>query len=101
MSVTTTAAPSFASSSALARPIPLAPPVTRATLPLTRSAMGVLQLVQKIVEGGVERLRVVDVSGMAGIGDHRLFGAGDLGGHVVGGGEERRVPLADDDDGRR
>src|SRR3569832_1448328 len=100
MSVTTTAAPSLASSRALARPMPLAPPVTSATLPLTRSAMGVLQLVQEFVEGRVEAFRVVDVRGVAGIRDDCLVGARDLGGHVVRRGEERRVLFADDDDGR-
>src|SRR3569832_2242700 len=100
ISVTTTAAPSFASSRALARPMPLAPPVTSATLPLTRSAMGVLQLDQEFVEGGVEAFRVVDVRGVAGVGDHRLVGARDLRGHVVRRGEERRVLFAVKLDGR-
>src|SRR3569832_310068 len=100
MSVTTTAAPSLASSRALARPMPLAPPVTSATLPVTRSAMGVLQLVQEFVEGRVEAFRVVDVRGVAGIRDDCLVRARNLGGHVVRRGEERRVLLAHDDDGR-
>src|SRR5215472_9314239 len=102
MSVTITVAPSFASNSALARPMPLAPPVTNATFPFTRSAMtcsssllkrtgeALAHLRQKILQRGIEGRRVIDVRGMPGIRDHRLVAIRDLRGHVVGGGEERR-----------
>src|SRR5690349_17630791 len=88
-SVTTTTAPSLSRSCALARPMPLAPPVTSATFPLTRS-MGVL-LVQLGDEGcdrRIEGLRLIDVGGVAGIGNDRLFGTGYLRRHIRS--EERR-----------
>src|SRR6185437_16513402 len=78
-SVTTTTAPSLARSCALARPMPLAPPVTSATFPLTRS-MGVL-LVQLGDEGfdrRIEGLWLIDIGGVAGIGNDRLLGTGNL-----------------------
>ena len=43
------------------------------------------------------RLRLVDVCGMAGGGNHHLLRARDFRRHIVGGGEERRVVGPDHD----
>src|SRR5690242_868491 len=100
-SVTTTTAPSLARSCALARPMPLAPPVTRATFPLTRS-MGVLlvQLGDEGFDGRIEGFRLIDIGGVTGIGNDRLFRARNLRRHIVERREKRRVVGADDDDRR-
>ena len=58
------------------------------------------QAVEERQHGVDERLRLVDVGGVAGGRDHHLLRAGNLGGHVVGGGQERRVVGADHDQRR-
>jgi hypothetical protein len=45
-------------------------------------------------------LRLIDVDGVSCGGDHHLLRAGNLGRHVVGGGEERGVVSADHDQRR-
>src|ERR1700730_9034636 len=55
---------------------------------------------EEVGDGAVEGGGLVEISGMAGVGDHDFLRAGDLGGHVIGGGEEMAVIGADQYQGR-
>src|SRR3954447_387563 len=55
------------------------------------------QAVEEREDGVDERLRLVDVGGMAGGGNHHLLRARDFRRHIIGGGEERCVVGSDHD----
>src|SRR5438132_1581989 len=58
-----------------------------------RGSLG--QAGEEVRDRAVERVGLVEVGGVAGAGDHDLLRAGDLAGHVVGGGEKILVFGAD------
>src|SRR5579859_5067457 len=67
---------------------------------VTPRSVDQIRTLEEIEKRCVECARLVNVCAMAGVGDDDFLGSRDLGGHIVGRSDERRIVGPDDDHGR-